>query len=134
MLCTLNLYSCLVASHVQLFCDPWIAAHHVPLSRGFPRQGRWSGLPFPSPGDLLNAGIKPKSPTLQADSLPVKPQGKPNEMLVKEIKCNTFINTGISNKGYLMKLQKPPENNCLKFGRFIINEIKAELKVLYLWC
>ena len=53
-------------------------------------------------------------------------------MLIKEIKCNTFINIVISSKGYLMKLQKPPENNCLKFGRFIINEIKAELKVLYL--
>ena len=37
----------------------------------------WSGQPFPSPGDLPNPGIKPKSPTLQADSLPAEPQGKP---------------------------------------------------------
>ena len=41
------------------------------------RQERWSGLPFPSPGDLPDPGIKPGSPTLQADALPSKPPGKP---------------------------------------------------------
>ena len=44
-------------------------ADQVPPSMGFSRQEYWSGLPFPSPGDLLNPGIKPGSPTLQADSL-----------------------------------------------------------------
>ena len=39
----------------------------------------WSGLPFPSPGDLPNPGIEPRSPALQADSLPYEPPGKPNE-------------------------------------------------------
>ena len=48
-------------SLVQLLVTPWTAAHQVPLSRGFPRQEYWSGLPFPSPGDLPNPGIKPKS-------------------------------------------------------------------------
>ena len=43
----------------------------------FSRSEYWSGYPFPSPGDLLNPGIEPKSPTLQADSLPAEPQGKP---------------------------------------------------------
>ena len=43
----------------------------------FSRQEYWHGLPFPSPGDLHNPGIKPRSPTLQADSLPAEPQGKP---------------------------------------------------------
>ena len=43
----------------------------------FYRLEYWSGQPFPSPGDLPNPGIKPRSPTLQADSLPVEPQGKP---------------------------------------------------------
>ena len=44
---------------------------------GFSRQEYWSGLPFPSPGDLPDPGIEPKSPALQADSLPPEPPGKP---------------------------------------------------------
>ena len=44
---------------------------------GFSRQEYWSGLPFPSAGDLPNPAIKPKSPALQADSLPAEPPGKP---------------------------------------------------------
>ena len=51
---------------------PWTAAHQVPLPMGFPRQECWSGLPFPSPGDLPNTGIEPRSPALQADSLPTE--------------------------------------------------------------
>ena len=43
----------------------------------FPRQEYWRGLPFPSPGDLPDPGIKPESPPSQADSLPSKPPGKP---------------------------------------------------------
>ena len=43
---------------------------------GFSRQEYWSGQPFPSPGDLLDPGIEPSSPTLQADSLPMEPPGK----------------------------------------------------------
>ena len=46
---------------------PWTVAHQTPLSMGFSRQEYWSGLPFPSPGDLLHPGIKPRSPALQAD-------------------------------------------------------------------
>ena len=55
---------------------PWTVAHQAPLSLGFPRQEYWSELPFPS-GDLPHPGIKPGSPTLQADSLPSEPAGKP---------------------------------------------------------
>ena len=44
---------------------------------GFSRPEHWSGWPFPSPGDLPNPGIEPRSPALQADSLPAEPQGKP---------------------------------------------------------
>ena len=47
------------------------------MSMGFSRQKYWSGLLFPSPGDLPNPGIKPGSPTLQADSLPSEPPGNP---------------------------------------------------------
>ena len=47
------------------FAIPWIVAHQAPLTVGFPRQEYWSGLPFPSPGDLPDPGIKPRSPALQ---------------------------------------------------------------------
>ena len=49
---------------------PWAAACQAPLSMGFSRQGYWSDLPFPSPGNLPDPGIEPRSPALQADSLP----------------------------------------------------------------
>ena len=51
--------------------------HQAPLSMGFSRQGYWSGLPFPSPGDLPDPGIKPRSPALQADASTSEPPGKP---------------------------------------------------------
>ena len=51
-------------SHIQLFVTPWTVAYQAPLSMGFSRQEYWSGLPFPSPGDLPNPGIKPRSPVL----------------------------------------------------------------------
>ena len=50
-------------SRVQLFLTPWTLAYQAPLSMGFSRQEYWSGLPFPSPRDLPNPGIKPGSPT-----------------------------------------------------------------------
>ena len=64
-------------SRVRLFATPWTIAYQAPLSMGFSRQDYWSGLPFPSPGDLLNPGIEPGSPKLQADTLPSEPPGKP---------------------------------------------------------
>ena len=64
-------------SCVRLFVTPWTVAYKAPLSMGFSRQRYWSGLPFPSPADLPNPGIKPGSPTLQADTLPSEPPGKP---------------------------------------------------------
>ena len=48
-------------SRVQLLATLWTVAHQAPLSMGFSRQEYWSGLPFPSPGDLLNPGIEPTS-------------------------------------------------------------------------
>ena len=63
-------------SHVRLFATPWTVAYQAPLSMGFSRQEYWSGLPFPSPGDLPNPGIKPGSPALQTDALPSEPLGE----------------------------------------------------------
>ena len=65
-------------SHVQLFATPWTVAHQAPPSKGFSRHEYWSGSPFPSPGDLPDPGIEPKSPTLQADALTSEPPGKPD--------------------------------------------------------
>ena len=56
---------------------PWAVAHQAPPSIGFSRQEYWSGLPFPSPGDLPDPEVKPESPALQADSLLSEPPGKP---------------------------------------------------------
>ena len=64
-------------SHVWLFATPWTVAYQVPPSIGFFRKGYWSGLPFPSPGDLADPGIKPRSSALQTDALPSEPPGRP---------------------------------------------------------
>ena len=56
---------------------PSTVARQAPLSVGFSRQEYWSRLPFPSPGDLPNPGIEPRSPALQTDSLPSELPGKP---------------------------------------------------------
>ena len=53
-----------VLNHVELFVTPWTVVHQAPWSMGFPRQEYWSGLPFPSPGDLPDPGIEPMSPAL----------------------------------------------------------------------
>ena len=65
-------HSCLVSS-VRRFATPWTGTCQAPLSVGFPRQEYRSGLPFPSLGTLPDPGIKHRSPTLQADSLPYEP-------------------------------------------------------------
>ena len=57
-------------SHVQLFVTPWTVAPQAPQSIGFSRHEYWSGWPFPSLGDLPYPGIEPRSPVLQADTLP----------------------------------------------------------------
>ena len=66
-----------VAQSGRLFGTPWTVARQAPLSTESPSQEYWSGLPFPSPGDLPDPGINPGSPALQADSLPSESLGKP---------------------------------------------------------
>ena len=77
-------------SCVRLFMSPWTVAYQAPPSMEFSRQQYWSGLPFPSPGDLADPGIEPGSPALQPDALPSEPPGK----LVRE------RYPGKSNKDY----------------------------------
>ena len=64
-------------SAVSNFATPWTVAHKAPLYMGFSRQESWNELPFSSSGDLPHTGIKPRSPALQAYSLPSEPPGKP---------------------------------------------------------
>ena len=59
------------------FVTPWTVAREAPLCMGFSRQEHWSGLPFPSPGDLPDLETEPGSPALQANSLPTEPPGRP---------------------------------------------------------
>ena len=72
----------LVAQPCLILCDPMNLSRQAPPSMQFPRQEYWSGLAFPSPGDLPDPGIKLRSPVLQADSLPSEPPGKPQSKLV----------------------------------------------------
>ena len=72
-----RLYFGLVAKSCPTLVALWTVARQAPLSMGFSRQGYWSELPFPSPGNLPDPGIEPRSPALQADSLPTELWGKP---------------------------------------------------------
>ena len=66
---------CQLLSRVRLFVTPWTITCQAPLSIEFSTQEYWHGLPFPSPVDLSDSGIKPRFPALQANSLPSEPPG-----------------------------------------------------------
>jgi len=88
-----QLYMCggLVTKSYPTLATPWTVACQAPLSMGFSMQEYWSGLPFLSLGDLLNAGIKSRSPALQADSLPRTP-GKPQLYTYIHTYIHSFLN------------------------------------------
>ena len=67
-------------SVVSDFAIPWTTTHQAPLFMEFSRQEYWSGLTFPSPGDLLDPGIEPGSLALQAESIPSESPGKPHSL------------------------------------------------------
>ena len=96
-------------NHVRLFATPWTMQ-----SMGFSRPEYWSGLPFPSPGDLPNPGMEPRSPTLQADSLPAEPQGKPK-------------NTEVGSLSLLQGIFLTQESNWgLLYCRQILNQLSYQ--------
>ena len=70
-------------SCVQLIATPWTVAYQASQTMGFSRQEYWSGLPFPSAGDLPNPGTEPGSPAFQADALTSEPPGKSDLLLGK---------------------------------------------------
>ena len=79
----------------------WTVAHQAPLSMGFSRQEYGSGLPFPSPGDLLDPGIEPGSPALQADALPSEPPGNPVFLIYWSYISFLFLSLSSSFPGIL---------------------------------
>ena len=91
---------------------PWTIAHQTPLSVEFSRQEYWSGLPFPSPGDLPNPGIKPRSPALQVDSLLSEPPEKPHSVA----KFSEFIVFLVNIPGY-----QGSENLSFSAGKTVVH-------------
>ena len=79
------MFSC---GHVRLLAAPWTVAHQAPLCMELSRQEYWSGLPFPSPGDLPQSEMEPKSPELQADSLPLSHQKSPVGVAIYQAQNN----------------------------------------------
>ena len=88
--CPRSKVKCLSFSRFWLFVTLWTIAHQASLSMGFSRQEYWSGLLFPSPGNLPNPGIELVSLSLQTDSLLSEPSGKPiPKSRGSQIKLNT---------------------------------------------
>ena len=86
------------------FSTTWTVAHEVPLSMEFPRQEHWIRLPFPSPGDLPNLGIKPTSPTLAGGFFTTEPPGKAIELCRWQVPiCSWHYQASVISR----KLQNP---------------------------
>ena len=132
-------------SHVQLSATPWTVAHQAPPSMEFSRQEYWSGLPFPSPGDLPNLGVEPRSPVLRTDAFPSEPPGNPFHL---ESPCNqqfylAVLRTQWTNK--FLQLGFPDIQKCSKYlkveavsnafckQRLKIDGKKIDGKFIFLW-
>ena len=90
-----------ILSCVWLFVIPWTLALQAPLSMGFPRQEYWSGLPFPSPGDLPDPGIElasPLSPELAGDSSPLSHWERLLESIINQFCKNDYMQTSIQKR------------------------------------
>ena len=111
-------------SYVCLFATP-----RTIQSMEFSRPEYWSGKPFPSPGDLPNPGIEPKSSTLQADSLPAEPLMRHNQIYVWTFFRSCFKQT-ISTKMFLRHLEKTEHG--LKIHREYIRNILIIKYLLFL--
>ena len=99
---------------------------------GFSRQEYWSGLPFPSPGDLPNPGIEPGSPALQTDALPSEPPGKPYTYIYSKLNHCCTLETNTTCKSIILhffkKCYEKAEELTVIFDRG--NQVKLERRVL----
>ena len=111
---------CSVVSHAQLFATPWTVAHQAPLSMGFSRQECWSGLPFPPPGDLPNAGIElafPASLALQTDSLLLNHQRSSTfGLFISKASCGSY-------QGFLCSAS--PDVYLASWRRFLMHTVEV---------
>ena len=111
----------LVTKSCPTIAIPWTVVCQAPLSVEFSRPEYWSGWAFPSPGDLSNPGIEPRSPTLQVDSLPAEPQGKPK-------------NNGMSSLSLLQGIFLTQESNQgLLHGRWILYQLSYQGSIMLDW-
>ena len=107
-------FCCLVTKSCPTLCNSMDYSPRAPLSMGFPRQEYWSGLPFPSPGNLPNSGIEPLSPALAGRFFTTEPPGKPTEFCRRKQHlplCSQIwtMVTETHNKGFLF----PHTLSCL---------------------
>ena len=110
-------YICACVCSVASIMSDSLRPHQAPLSMGFSRQEYWSELPCCSPRDLPNPGIKPRSPALQADSLPSEPLGKPK-------------NTGVGSLSLLQQIFPTQElNRGLLHCRWILYQLSYHPKL-----
>ena len=93
-------------SRVRLFVTPWTVTRQAPLSMGFSRQEYWRGVPYPPPGGLPDPEIEPRSPALQADSLPSE---KPEQMHLCSFQKST-LNISVSGQNIISSLLVHPES------------------------
>ena len=93
-------------SRVQLFVTPWTVAYQAPPSMGFSWPEYWSGLPFPSPGDLPDPGIEPGSPAFQAGSLTSEPPGKAHRNVVN-LNNKLEVNNKLEEHSATRSMDKP---------------------------
>ena len=104
-------------SSVRLFVTLWTVAHQAPLSKGFSRQEYWRGLSWLPPRDLPNPRIEPRSPTLQADSLPLVPPGKPDTSLhlAEILHLPSSLESGASLVAQLVKNKPAVQETQVQF-------------------
>ena len=124
-----NKMSLFLFNRSVLFCDLLdCSPPQSPLSMGFPRQEYWSGLPFPSPGDLPDPGIEPESPALHEDPLPLSHQRSPALMTFFLLNIKVYINTSehFSDKrsSPLKNLLEWERERVGRFGRMALKHVK----------
>ena len=127
-------------NHVRLFAVPRTVACHAPLSVEFSRPVYWSDQPFPSPGDLPDSGIRPRSPTLQANSLLSGSLRKPKNIGVGSLSLlQQFFLTHDSNQGFLhcrwilyqLSYQESPTNTKQKLIRILVKLQSDDVYTVY---
>ena len=89
---------CLVTKSCLTLVTPWTVANQAPLSIQFPRQEYWSGLPFPSPGDLPDPGGKPASPAMAGGFFTAEPPGKPSLYYIQPVEASFWCGSLVPNR------------------------------------